>query len=47
MVKAGGVDLFAHVRDMDGGKPLEVGQRVEFQAVSAPQGPRAENVRVT
>ena len=43
----GGKDLFVHQSSikMDGFRTLQEGQTVEFDAVTGPKGPQAENVR--
>ena len=38
-------DVFVHVRDVAGGGPLKVGQRVEFAAEPGAEGPRAVKVK--
>lgn len=44
---AGGKDVFVHhsAIQMDGFKTLAPGERVEFDLVQDPKGPRAENVQ--
>ena len=44
---AGGEDLFAHFKEIQGGasfKSLAEGERVEFDIVQGAKGPAAENV---
>jgi len=43
---AGGKDIFVHFSDlqMEGFKVVEAGQRVEFELVQDPKGPRATYV---
>ena len=43
---AGGADLFAHFRDIEGSgfKTLAEGQRVKFELQQGPKGPSAANV---
>lgn len=38
-------DFFVHISDVDGKKPLIVGQHVTFEAIQAPKGPQAVKVR--
>ena len=42
----GGADLFVHFSaiQMEGHRTLREGQSVEFESVSGPKGPKAENV---
>jgi CspA family cold shock protein len=44
-----GPDVFVHVSVITGGgdRGLEEGQKVEFDITQGPEGPQAENVRVT
>jgi cold shock protein len=44
---AGGKDVFAHHSAIEGSgfKSLAPGERVEFDLVQDPKGPRAENIR--
>ena len=43
----GSPDVFAHYSDIqvDGFKTLSEGQKVEFELMSSPKGPRAANIR--
>ena len=46
-VDGGGADVFVHHTsiDMDGFRPLDEGQRVEFEVVDGDKGPQAAHVR--
>ncbi len=39
-------DIFVHISDVPGQKPLIVGQHVTFDVLDAPKGPQAVNVRI-
>ena len=43
----GSPDVFAHYSDIqvEGFKTLSEGQKVEFEIMSSPKGPRASNIR--
>jgi CspA family cold shock protein len=43
----GSPDVFAHYSDIqaEGFKTLTEGQKVEFEVMSSPKGPRAANIR--
>ena len=43
----GSPDVFAHYSDIqvEGFKTLSEGQKVEFEVMSSPKGPRAGNIR--
>ena len=42
----GGEDVFVHHSELQGAKTLNEGQRVEYDVVAGPKGPKASNVRL-
>ena len=46
--REGGPDVFVHHSEIrtDGGRILYVGEKVKFELVDGPKGPRAANVNV-
>ncbi len=42
----GGRDVYVNISDIPSGVPLEDGEKVKFEVVQEPRGPRAKNVEV-
>jgi CspA family cold shock protein len=42
----GGEDVFVHHSELQGVKSLSEGQRVEYEVVQGPKGPKASGVRL-